>query len=125
MSEKRSWSILGMFALMYISNVGAYLDALIEINSGLAFLYALIDLLIISVFMMAIPFVIWLIRRKKFTYKIGKIICICNSIGVFLIMNIIAIEFNLGSVGGIGAIFYYFINKWLFVEEKSDTQELS
>lgn len=46
-------------------------------------------------------------------YKGGKALCVWNSILLFILPIIL---FGQGLVGGIGAIFFYFINKWIFVK---------
>lgn len=115
--SKIGWIIFLLF-LMYASANGNYL------NSGDDYLYensswlALIDLAVCSVVMMAIPFIWRLVNRQKLSFSKGKKICIWNSIILFIVSIILMATVETSFVGGLGALIYYYINKWLFVNEK-------
>ena len=115
--SKIGWIIFLLF-LMYASANGNYL------NSGDDYLYensswlALIDLAVCSVVMMAIPFIWRLVNRQKLPFSKGKKICIWNSIILFIVSIILMTTVETSFIGGLGALIYYYINKWLFVNEK-------
>lgn len=109
--------VIGLLFLLYCSASGNYL------NSGDEYLYennswlALIDLLICSVALMIVPFIWRLVNKKRFDCVKGKKICKWNSIIAFIISIILNVTMEISIIGGLGAIMYYFINKWLFVDE--------
>src|SRR5574344_1456493 len=82
-----------------------------------ASLLGLTAVLIISLIMMIVPLFAWLLKDKKLPSERGKKICKWNSIIFFIISILLFITGNYGFVGGIGAVIYYYINKWLFVNE--------
>ncbi len=104
--------------LMYLSLFGDIQQHYYQIGKevGLAFLTAALELLIISAITMAIPFVCKAIKGNRLARKKGKLLCLLNSIFLFIVPIII---FGRGFLGGIGAIFFYFINKWMFVDESN------
>ena len=55
---------------------------------------------------------------KKFSANKGKRICKWNSIILFLASIASTLLLGIGLIGGLGAIIYYFINKWTFVDEE-------
>ena len=113
--KKIGWIIFLLF-LLYASSSGNYL------NSGDDYLYdnsswlALIDLVIASVAMMIVPFIWRLINKELLPFKKGKRICMWNSIILFIVSIILSATSEISIIGGIGAVIYYFINKWLFVD---------
>lgn len=117
MEKKKIWWVVGLLFLMYCSSYGNYL------NSGDEYLYdnsswlALIDLLIYSVALMTVPFIWRLVNKERFDCIKGKKICKWNSIIAFIISIILTLSMEISIVGGLGAVIYYFINKWLFVDE--------
>lgn len=125
MQKKKIWWIIGLLFLLYCSASGNYL------NSGDEYLYenstwlAIIDLVICSVVMMIVPFIWRLVNKKRFSCQKGKKICKWNSIIIFIISIILSASNNISIVGGLGAIMYYFINKWLFVNEEVSDEQIS
>lgn len=117
MEKKKIWWTIGLLFLLYCSSSGNYL------NSGDQYLYdnsswlALIDLLICSFALMIVPFVWRLINKRRFDAVKGKKICRWNSIILFIISIIMQVAMEISIIGGLGALMYYFINKWLFVDE--------
>ncbi|MDD2392256.1 MAG: SHOCT domain-containing protein [Bacilli bacterium] len=115
--SKIGWIIFLLF-LMYASANGNYL------NLGDDYLYknsswlALIDLAVCSVAMMIIPFIWRLVNREKLPFAKGKKICMWNSIILFILSIILMAVVETSFIGGLGALIYYYINKWLFVNEK-------
>lgn len=113
--KKIGWIIFLLF-LLYASSSGNYL------NSGDDYLYdnsswlALIDLVIVSVAMMIVPFIWRLINKELLPFKKGKRICMWNSIILFIVSIILSATSGISIIGGIGAVIYYFINKWFFVD---------
>lgn len=123
MQKKKIWWIIGLLFLLYCSASGNYL------NSGDDYLYdnsswlALIDLVICSVAMMIVPFIWRIINKRRFELQKGKKICKWNSIIIFIISIIMTASGGVSIIGGLGAVMYYFINKWLFVDEEGITKE--
>lgn len=97
-------------------------------------------LFIISILMMIVPFIFRLITKKKIKYKKGKLLCFLNSFVIyilFLIPNLITIlkrndNLEVMSMDPVAfskslivaflfiAIIYYFINMFLFVDNKNN-----
>lgn len=128
MEKKKILGVIGLLFLLYCSASGNYL------NSGDEYLYenssqlALIDLLICSVVLMIVPFIWRLVNKKIFDCVKGEKICKWNSIIAFIISIILNITMEISIIGGLGAVMYYFINKWLFVDENlmpEDEEEVS
>ncbi len=124
MKKNRIWSIVGLLFLLYCSSAGNYInsgdDYLADNNTWLA----LIDLAICSFCLMIVPFIWRLINKKRFDIKKGKAICRWNSIIAFIISSILMAATDIGFVGGLGALIYYFINKWIFVDEKTNSENI-
>lgn len=123
MNEKRLITTIIIFVLMWLSSAGGYLNSGNEQLFDKAFLIATIDLLIISFVMMCIPCIIWLISHRVLEYKKGKRLCLWNSIVVFFVSAVLSVEFGFSAIGGLGAIAFYFINKWIFVSDKPEEVE--
>ncbi|WP_292473468.1 zinc ribbon domain-containing protein [Methanosphaera sp.] len=121
--KNKTLGIVILLLVLYFSLCGQYL------NSGNDYFYehskeyALIDLLIISTMMMIVPFIWRLINKEKFELRKGKKICLWNSIILFVISMILMTIIHFSFIGGIGAIMYYFINKWLFVNYDENKEE--
>ena len=118
-----------LLLIMYLSLLG---DSLNPENGEMSeFIYdnahwlALIDILIYSFILMIVPFVWCLINGEKFDVVKGKKICKWNSIILFaLSLAITILNSEPFGIGGVGAIIYYFINKWIFVDEtKTEIKE--
>lgn len=95
-------------------------------------------LFIISILMIIVPFIFRLITKKKIKYKKGKLLCFLNSFVIyilFLIPNLITIlkrNDNFVTIDPVAfskslivaflfiAIIYYFINMFLFVDNKNN-----
>lgn len=97
-------------------------------------------LFIISILMIIVPFIFRLITKKKIKYKKGKLLCFLNSFIIyilFLIPNLITIlkrndNLEVMSIDPVAfskslivaflfiAIIYYFINMFLFVDNKNN-----
>ena len=95
-------------------------------------------LLIISFLLMIVPFVFKLVNKKKLKYEKGKIVCLLNSLILFIIFsipNLVTILKGNGNIGGMSidpvsfskslilvycviAIVYYYINMLFFVDNK-------
>ena len=97
-------------------------------------------LFIISILMIIVPFIFRLITKEKIKYKKGKLLCFLNSFIIyilFLIPNLITIlkrndNLEVMSMDPVAfskslivaflfiAIIYYFINMFLFVDNKNN-----
>lgn len=97
-------------------------------------------LFIISILMIIVPFIFRLITKKKIKYKKGKLLCFLNSFIIyilFLIPNLITIlkrndNLEVMSMDPVAfskslivaflfiSIIYYFINMFLFVDNKNN-----
>ena len=115
------WAIV-LLIIIYFS---AVVMNLASDNSDIranAFLYASINFGISSVIMMLEPFIWRLANKDKLPLEKGKRICSSNSICLFIISACLYAVFKISFIGGIGAILYYFINKWLFVDLDGDSE---
>lgn len=117
-------SILLIF-FMWASLGGQYIELGYSFEeSSLA---ALIDTAVISVIMMIIPLCFRLYNKAPLEYEKGEKICRYNSIITFVLSIFLTVIVMNGNgffgIGGLGAIMYYFINKWLFVVNKEKNVE--
>ena len=78
---------------------------------------ALISIGITTAVMMAVPFVCRIVKKQKLDYVDGRSLCKWNSIGLFVLSLTMTFLKGWGLVGGLGALIYYFINKWIFVDD--------
>ncbi len=124
MKRKRIWGAIGLLVLMYMSQAGNAISELGRLGfdhktaERTAVIYSVCSICLISLIMMAVPICTVIMRKGKLDYESGKKLCRNNSIVLFIISMISLGIIGFGAVGGVGAIIYYFINKWLFVEEK-------
>ncbi len=91
---------------------------------GYAAGYAAGNVAIVSAIMMAIPLIVRLVYGQKLETDFGKKVCFWNSFILFCV-SMFAVITDMKDyfyIGGIGAIEYYFINKWLFVQDGTYTQ---
>ena len=124
MNEKRLVTTIVIFVLMWVTAAGGYLNSGNEQLFEKAYLIAAIDLLIISLITMCIPCIVWLINHRELEYKKGKRLCLWNSIVVSFVSGVLFVEFGFTAIGGLGAIAFYFINKWIFVSDKPSVEEV-
>ncbi len=117
MKNNKKWSIIFWLLLIYASAAGNYESSDVLSIKENSYLLAFADLLVISISMMLIPIVLRLKNGKKFQYKVGKKICYWNSFILFVISMILQGALGIGITGAIGALVYYYINKWLFVSD--------
>lgn len=116
--------IIGLLALLFASVFGQTIEGLIQQGSpynaamGYGLLLALANVILVSAIMMAVPFICRLIKKEKLDYKNGKRLCLWNSIILFVLSSISLVITEIGFIGGIGAIVYYFVNRWVFVKDK-------
>lgn len=87
-------------------------------NGGAVIGLTFVQFIITTVIMMIVLFIWRLIKGKPFGAAKGKRICKWNSIIIFLASIASTLLLKVGLIGGIGAIIYYFINKWTFVDEE-------
>ena len=127
MTKKKVWIIIGLIFLLWSQPTSQYMS--IPELYDMAWLYGLIDTAIITFIMMFIPFICRLVNKKKLDLNIGKKLCKWNSIIMFVLSIIITgiitnFEGFMG-IGGLGALAFYFINKWLFVNENEIIKEVN
>ena len=84
--------------------------------TGYGLLVTLLYMLFVSIAMMFVPFICRIAKKEALPYKVGTRICLWNSIALFILSCVLMVVIDLDFIGGIGAIFFYFINKWIFVE---------
>lgn len=124
MEKKHTGKIIGLMVLMFLSSYGGNIETLLQANvdydlaGGYAFLYSLLFFCGATLIAMTIPLVCRLVKGRKLSHKWGRLLCVVNSIIAVVISAILQEMFDILFVGGIGAIIYYFINKWLFVDSK-------
>jgi len=123
MQKKHTGQIILLFILMFCSSYGQVLEQLYSLGEkdniaeAKGFLLASFELCIVSAIMMIVPFFAKISRGKKLPFESGKRLCLWNSIILFVLSLVGQIFTGIGVVGGIGALFFYLINKWLFVNE--------
>ena len=119
MNSSRKKIIFVFLLFIYASCASQYSN--VEETSNYAMLYGLIDTIIISIIMMIIPFIMRLNNKNNFEYEKGKKICKYNSIILFIISLILKFTFeDYAFIGGIGAVFYYYINLAIFTLDKDE-----
>ena len=129
MKKKNTGIIVFLLVLMFMSSLGSALSELL--NMGIdydsarsqALLFALISTTVASLFMMMAPLMSRLVNKEKLPHKGGKRICLWNSIIMFVCSSALMATTGMGFIGGVGALIFYFINKWLFVKEEWETEE--
>ena len=128
MNKKRRWITFWLFILMWTQTASNYIN-FDEKGFSFWWLFGLIDVILITFIMLFIPFLFRMFNKKKLDIKKGKNICKWNSIGMFILSLILTISLdgnNIMGIGGLGAIIFFYINKWLFVAENAnDTINIS
>ncbi len=129
MERKHTGKIIALLALMFMSlfgnttsellNMGVDYDAAV----GRAFLFSLASMALSSALMMAVPFVVRISKKEKLPHKSGKRLCMWNSIILFVLSSVLLALTEVNFIGGVGAIIYYFINKWIFVGELQPNEQ--
>lgn len=123
MRKKHTWKIVLFFFLIFASSFGQIIEELYrngyDNSGGYALLVALLNTLVVSCIMMAVPFVCKIVNRELLVFKTGKKICLWNSIILFIVSCVLTAEFDVGIIGGVGAVLFYFMNIWIFVEPDS------
>lgn len=114
------WIII-LFIFMWMAIAGQYLN--ITDEYGLAWLYGFVELIIISFFMMIIPFIYRIKNKERLDIDKGIKICKWNSLGMFFLsifLSILILDGNgMMGIGGVGAVIFYFINKSIFVYDEN------
>lgn len=129
MENKHVGKIILFYILMFISSFGGIIEELLrndydyDYAMGYGLLITLLNILIVSLVMMVVPFICKISKKELLPFKTGKRICLWNSITLFILSCILMSFINIGFIGGIGAVFFYFINKWIFVEPRSLAKE--
>ena len=113
-NSKTIWAVL-LLVLIYMSRAGAY----IKIDADNFLWLGLINFCVASFIMMVVPLSGMLNTGKKMDLEKGKHLCKVNSIVLFILSFVTLLLTERYFVGGVGAIVYYYINKWLFVEDES------
>ena len=124
MKNKKILKTIGLLLLVYLTSAGNYMDTVGIYDYPKVYLLGLIDFSIVTLACMCVPFIWRIANGQKFTCEKGKKICKWNSIILFIISLILTASTGYGVVGGLGAVIYYYINKWLFVEE-TETIEIN
>lgn len=107
---------------MFLSSYGGIIEDLLrndyelDFAIGYGFLFTLFEICKASIAMMFIPLLCRVIKGKRLAHKTGKRICLWNSIILFILSSVLMAFGDFGFIGGIGAVFFYFINKWTYVE---------
>lgn len=119
MNKKRITGTIILLFLLFASAYGNYTKSGNNYYVERAMLFGFLDFSIACVCMMFIPFICRLGDKEKIEYEKGKKICKWNSI-ILLIISLIlqATKVGVGVIGGLGALCFYFINKWIFVKDK-------
>lgn len=122
MDNRKVWAIV-LLSIMFLSCSGGYTQYNIDFEYTL--LYGLIDMTIVSVIMMLVPFILYKKNKGLLNYERGKKICIYNSV-ILLIIGIILMVTEITSqsfIGGLGALIFYFVNMAFFTYPKNYIEE--
>lgn len=124
MKKKKVCLIIFLFFLLWATSAGQYLEVP-ELYEKVGIL-GIRDSLIVSFIMMLIPAIARIINKSRLEFNKGKKICKWNSV-IFFILSIIISTILLNGngfvgIGGVGAFIFYFINKWIFVEETDEKE---
>lgn len=121
MNKRKLLRIIGLLFLMWASIAGQYMDYIDTLGYWKCCLSGLIDTAVISLVVILIPMIFRLINKDRLEYNKGRKICKWNSILLFILSIILSVinEGILIGIGGIGAIMFYYINKWLFVYDEN------
>jgi hypothetical protein len=123
MKNRHLGKIIGLYVLLFASSVAGMIgtlmqqDALNAADICYGLLLALLDLLLVSLVMMIIPGLCVLVGKGKMEYTKGTRICWFNSLILFAASYMMTAPAGISFVGGVGAILFCFINKWLFVQD--------
>ena len=123
MKTNHVWKIVLLLTLIYMSSFGQLMGNLIQQDADYATvgrysaIAALVEIGILTLIMIFVPSISCIVNKGKLSYDFGKKLCLWNSIICFCISEIILIFTERLLVGGVGAFFFYFINKWLFVNQ--------
>lgn len=118
---KKYLRICFLLLLVYLYFSGSYLqyDEKTQYFTN-AWLYGLLDTIIITIIMTIIPFILRIKNKKRFTYDKGKKISKINSLVLFGISIILLILNNQYLfIGGFGALIFYYINLDLFATKNN------
>ena len=124
MERKHTGKIIALFALLFIVSFGEIVEQLArtdmdyDTSTGYGLLITLANMCLTSTIMMAVPTFAKLVNKEKLPYKSGKRLCLWNSIILFILSSILLALTEVNFIGGIGAVIFYFINKWIFVAEE-------
>ena len=118
MNKKRLTTTIILLFLLFASAFGNYANSGNDYYADRALLFGFLDFCISCACMMFIPFICRLSEKKKIEYEEGRKICKWNSIILLIISLLMNVTVGVGIIGGLGALCFYFINKWLFVQDK-------
>lgn len=119
MNKKRLTTTIILLFLLFASAFGNYANSGNDYYADRALIFGFLDFCISCACMMFIPFICRLSEKKKIEYEEGRKICKWNSIILFIVSVLLKMtQISGGFIGGLGALFFYFINKWLFVKDK-------
>ena len=135
--KKHLGKIIIVFVLLFMSLFGQSMEELLNLyanylgvpvsefsNLGISYsdimmqaLWStLLSLLFTSVVMMAVPFIYSIVKKGSISYDSGKRLCKWNSVILFVLSLLLMPLIGTSLIGGVGAIIYYFINKWVFID---------
>lgn len=129
MGNKHIGKIVLFYILMFASSFGGIIEQLLQNDydynyaMGYGLLVTFLNILIVSLVMIIVPFICRISKKELLPFKTGKRICLWNSIILFILSCVLMSFIDIGFIGGIGAVFFYFINKWIFVEPHSFSKE--
>ena len=121
--KKILWIILLLF-FMFLSCAGQYIEIVESYNKSLCL--GARDTIIITGIMIIVPAIYRIKNKSRMDLIKGKKVCKWNSIIIFALSIILSVVLLNGNgfvgIGGVGAFIFYFINKWIFVEEKEEKE---
>ena len=131
MEKKHTAKIVFLYVLMGATTFGQLVENYLQLGTtfdeaGLkATVYTICALAINSAIMMAIPFLVRIIKKSKLSHKNGKWLCLCNSVGLYVASVVSLVFFSFPFVTPMSAIIFYFINKWTFVSDYKGMKRMS
>lgn len=117
MGKDRKYNASKIMLVIYVLTFLMYLY--FEYDIVMSAICSVFDVTFVSLIMLFIPFIVKCIKKDYLSYKKGKILCIMNSIILYLISVALYVYIEISFVSGITAVLYYFVNKHLFVEYKN------
>lgn len=123
--KKRFWSIFILEFISWASLSGQFMDIYEGKLNSEWMLPCFLYFLGVNFIMMLVPLILFLKNGDRLENSYGKKVCKWNSIILLLISIILGLSVYKGVmlIGGLGALMFYYINKWLYVYYKDEPKK--